>query len=209
VKRIVEKRILPAATVDSVETGLKLAEALCAGGLDIIEVTFRTAAAADAIHAIVKRFPNMLVGAGTVLTAEQLERTIQAGARFAVAPGFNEDLVRKAKSAGVPFIPGVVTPTEVDRGVAMGVMLQKFFPASVMGGAKMLKALAGPFGHTGVKFIPTGGIDATNAAEYLALPVVAAVGGSWMVASDLVKAGKWDEITRLSREAIALGAAKG
>lgn len=203
-KRIYEKGVVPAATVNSVDEGLRLAEALMAGGLDILEITFRTEAAADSIQAISVRFPEMLLGAGTVLTADQLDRAVDAGVRFGVAPGLNEAIVERAIGKGITFIPGVVTPTEIDRAMAAGAKLLKFFPASSMGGAGCLKALAGPYAHTGVQFLPSGGINADNAREYLALPIVAAVGGSWMVKNNLVAAGRWDEITRLCREALAL-----
>jgi len=206
-KRILEKKIVPAATVDRVEDALPLAEALLRAGLDVIEITFRTRAAEEAIREIANRFPEMLVGAGTVLEFEQLVRAHEAGARFGVAPGLNEELVQRAAQLGLPFIPGVVTPSEVDRGIRLGCGLLKFFPAEAMGGVKTLKALAGPFAHTGVKFVPTGGIEPANARAYLALASVAAVGGSWMVAANLVKERRWDEITRLSREALELAAA--
>jgi 2-dehydro-3-deoxyphosphogluconate aldolase/(4S)-4-hydroxy-2-oxoglutarate aldolase len=202
--RIGEKRIVPAATVENADDGIRLAEALLEAGLDVIEVTFRTGAAVEAVRGIAKRFSGMLVGAGTVLTVEQLARAVEAGAKFGVAPGLNEAVVGKAQELGLAFIPGVATPTEIDRGLSLGCRLLKFFPASVMGGVEALKAFAGPFAHTGVKFVPTGGISASNAKEYLKLPVVAAVGGSWMVAKELIAAGKWDEITRLTREALSL-----
>jgi 2-dehydro-3-deoxyphosphogluconate aldolase/(4S)-4-hydroxy-2-oxoglutarate aldolase len=203
-EKILAKRIVPAATVDRAEQALPLAEALRQANLDIIEITFRTGAAAQAIQGIAARFPEMLVGAGTILTEEQLARAADAGARFGVAPGLNERLVQSAARLGMPFVPGVVTPSEVDLGIRLGCKLLKFFPAENMGGVKTLKALAGPFAHTGVRFVPTGGIDAPNARAYLDLPVVGAVGGSWMVAPKLIKEQQWAEITRLSREALQL-----
>ena len=202
-KRIYEKKLVPAATVNSVDEGVHLAEAMMAAGLDILEITFRTGAAGDAIQAISERFPEMLLGAGTVLTIDQLDRAVGAGICFAVAPGLNEQVVLRAAESGITFVPGVVTPTEIERAMALGAKLLKFFPASTMGGTATLKALAGPYAHTGVQFVATGGINAANAPEYLALPVVAAVGGSWMVQKDLVSAGRWDEITRLCRDALA------
>ena len=208
-KQIYDKRLIPAATIEKAEDAIPLAEALLAGGLDILEITFRTKAAEDAIHSVVGRFPDMLVGAGTVLNEDQLRRAIGAGVKFAVAPCLNADLVTDSMAANVPFIAGVATPTEIDRGIALGCKLLKFFPADALGGIKTLKAFAGPFAHTGVKFVPTGGINAANAADYLALPVVAAVGGSWMVAEKLIKDRNWAEITRLSREAVALAKAVG
>jgi len=203
-KRIHEKRIIPAATVENADDAIRMAEALLAGGLDIIEITFRTDAALEAIQSVIRRFPDMLVGAGTVLTADQLNRSIEAGIKFAVAPGFNPDLVSMASRQGVQFIPGVATATEIDRAISEDCLLLKFFPAESLGGVKTLKALAAPFGQTGVKFVPTGGINASNARDYLALPVVAAVGGSWMVAAELINQKNWGEITRLAREAVEL-----
>lgn len=202
--RINQRRIVPAATINDVDEGLRMAEALLAGGLDIIEVTFRTAAAADAIRAIAREFPDMLLGAGTVLTLDQLARAADSGVTFAVAPGLNTEIVAKAQELGVSFIPGVMTPSEVDLGIRLGLPILKLFPASVVGGAKAVKALAGPYGHTGIKFLPTGGVSAANLSEYLAVPAVAAVGGSWMVARDLVQNENWAEITRLTREALAV-----
>jgi len=205
-KRLEQKRILPAATVEKAEEALPLAEALMKGGLDVIEITFRTDAAAEAIRQVVRQFPQMLVGAGTVLTAEQLTKAADAGATFGVAPGINEDIVKRAGSLGMAFIPGVATPTEIDRGVAAGCRFLKFFPSEALGGVRMLKAIAGPFGHTGVKFIPTGGIDGLNARAYLDLPSVAAVGGSWMVATKLIKEKNWAEVTRLTQQALKMAA---
>jgi 2-dehydro-3-deoxyphosphogluconate aldolase/(4S)-4-hydroxy-2-oxoglutarate aldolase len=204
IQRILTKRILPAAIIDRLDDAVPLAEALLAGGLDIIEITFRTEAAAESIRQVSKKFPEMLVGAGTVLTDVQLARAIDAGAKFCVAPGLNPDLILKSDAAKIPFVPGVATPTEVDRAINAGCQILKFFPAEALGGVKMLKALAGPFAHTGVKFIPTGGVDGANAKTYLDLPIVAAVGGSWMLSPALIKAKNWAEITRLTREALAL-----
>jgi 2-dehydro-3-deoxyphosphogluconate aldolase/(4S)-4-hydroxy-2-oxoglutarate aldolase len=203
-KRIGEKRIIPASTVKTPDQAAAVAEALLAGGLDIVEFTFRTEATAAAIRRVRDAFPDMLVGAGTVLTAAQLDAAVDAGARFAVAPGLNPDLAARATAKGLPFIPGVLTPTEVDRAIVAGCSLLKFFPAEVGGGVDMLKALSGPFKHTGVKFVPTGGIDDSNLCSYLELPVVAAVGGSWMVSPKLVEARNWAGITRLTKEAMVL-----
>jgi 2-dehydro-3-deoxyphosphogluconate aldolase/(4S)-4-hydroxy-2-oxoglutarate aldolase len=203
-RRIYEKRIIPAATVASPEQGLALAEALLAGGLDVVEFTFRTEGAAGAIRRVLAKHPSMLVGAGTVLTEAQFDAAVEAGARFVVAPGLNTELVARAATRGVPFIPGVMTPTEVDRAIRAGSNLLKFFPSEAMGGVAVLKALAGPFKHTGVKFVPTGGVDETNLRSYLDVPVVAAVGGSWMVSQKLVEGRDWGAITRLTREALEI-----
>lgn len=203
-KRIMEKRVIPAATIDSPEEAVRLAQALMDGGLDVLEITFRTESAAEAIARVSASCPQMLIGAGTLLTTDQVRKARAAGAQFGVAPGLNENVVRTAQQMNMPMIPGVVTPGEIERGVGLGCMLLKFFPAEPMGGVELLKALAGPYAHTGVKFVPTGGISGGNARAYVDLPIVAAVGGSWMVSSKLIKAGNWEEITRLSQEAVAL-----
>ena len=203
-QRIFEKRIVPVAVIDKAEDAVLLAEALLAAGIDIIEITFRTPAAEQSIRNVRKAYPDMLVGAGTILDTEQLQRAFDAGARFAVAPGLNEAVVSKSLSLKLPFVPGVMTPSDVERGLALGCKLQKFFPAEVAGGVKMLKALAGPYAHTGVKFIPLGGVNATNAREYLALPIVAAVGGSWMVERRFIADKDWPVIRTLATEAARL-----
>ena len=199
-----QKRVVPAATLTHVDDGVPLAEALLAGGLDVLEITFRTPAAAGAIAAIAKALPEMLIGAGTLLTADQMAAALEAGIRFGVAPGLNESLVEQAAAAGVTLLPGVATPTDVDRALRIGCSLLKFFPAEALGGVPMLNAMAGPYAHTGVQFVPTGGISPANARSYLDLPIVAAVGGSWMVKQSLVDAHQWDAIEALAREAVAV-----
>jgi 2-dehydro-3-deoxyphosphogluconate aldolase/(4S)-4-hydroxy-2-oxoglutarate aldolase len=203
---IFAKGLVPAGAVARVEDAVPLAEAVLAGGLNVLEITFRTDAAAAAIRAITKALPDMRVGAGTVLSADQVERAAEAGICFGVAPGSTESVVRKAQELKIPFAPGVTTPSEVERALGWGCTALKFFPAEAMGGVKTLKSLAGPYKHTGVAFLPTGGISAANMADYLALPVVQAVGGSWPVAKDLVAACNWEEITRLTAEAVAIAA---
>ena len=207
IERILARRIVPVVVLDSVEHAEPLAEALLAGGLDIMEITFRTTAAEAAIERIAARYPEILLGAGTLLETEQVKRAINAGAVFGLAPGFNPEIVAAAKEAGLQFSPGVMTPSEVEGALSLGCKLLKFFPAEVAGGVAMLKSLSGPYGHTGVRFIPTGGVSLGNLADYLALPVVAAIGGSWMVDKQLINDGKWAEITRISREAIEAAAA--
>jgi 2-dehydro-3-deoxyphosphogluconate aldolase/(4S)-4-hydroxy-2-oxoglutarate aldolase len=167
-----------------------------------MEITFRTAAAEESIRRISSRFPEILVGAGTLLEEGQVLRAKDAGAGFGLAPGLNPEIVAAAREAGLQFSPGVMTPGEVEQALSLGCRLLKFFPAEAAGGVKMLKSLAGPYAHTGVKFIPTGGISMENLAAYLKLPIVAAIGGSWMVDKQLVSDGKWAEITRLTREAL-------
>ncbi len=204
--RILKKRIVPVVVLDREEDAEPLAEALLKGGLDIMEITFRTAAAEGSIRRIAKAFPEILLGAGTLLEKEQILRAKDAGAVFGLAPGLNPANVVTAGEIGLHFSPGVMTPGEVEQSMALGCKLLKFFPAEVAGGVAMLKALAGPYGHTGVKFIPTGGVGSKNLTDYLNLPVVAAIGGSWMVEKSLVPEGRWDEITRLTQEALAAAA---
>jgi 2-dehydro-3-deoxyphosphogluconate aldolase/(4S)-4-hydroxy-2-oxoglutarate aldolase len=207
IDRILAKRIVPVIVLDSVESAEPLAEALLAGGLDIMEITFRTAAAEESIRRIAKRFPEVLLGAGTLLDGDQVKRAKDAGAVFGLAPGLNPDTIAAAKTAGLQFSPGVMTPSEVEQALALGCKLLKFFPAEAAGGVDMLKSLAGPYAHTGLKFVPTGGITSANLTNYLKLPVVAAIGGSWMVDKKLVNDGNWAEITRLTKEALAAAAA--
>jgi 2-dehydro-3-deoxyphosphogluconate aldolase/(4S)-4-hydroxy-2-oxoglutarate aldolase len=206
-ERILKKRVLPAVIIHDVDDALPLADAMLKAGLDVVEITFRTPAAEDAIRRIASHYPHMLVGAGTVLSEDQLRRASDAGCRFSVAPGFNPAVAALARELHMLHVPGVVTPTEIETAMAAGCKLLKFFPADAMGGAKTLKALAGPYSHTGVKFVPTGGISAVNAAEFLAMPIIGAVGGSWMVAEKLIKEKNWPEISRLCFEAISVCAA--
>lgn len=206
IDRILAKRIVPVVVLDHVESAEPLAEALLEGGLDIMEITFRTAAAEESIRRIAARFPEILLGAGTLLEKEQVRRAKDAGAVFGLAPGLNPDIIAFAREIGLRFSPGVMTPSEVEQALSLGCELLKFFPAEVAGGVNMLKALAGPYGHTGVRFIPTGGVSSGNLSDYLKLPVVAAIGGSWMVDKQLVSEGKWSEITRITREALAAAA---
>jgi len=201
---VLSKRVVPAATVDDVDQALPLAGALLEAGLDILEITFRTEEAPGGIRRIVNEFPEMIVGAGTILTPDLLDRAIDSGVSFGVAPGLNETIVSRALNAGLTFVPGVMTPTEIDRGIELGCNLLKFFPAEALGGVKLLKALAGPYAHTGIRFLPTGGINADNASDYLGLNVVGAVGGSWMVRSHLIRANDLMEITRLARQALEI-----
>lgn len=187
-------RVIPVIAIDSIEDALPLADALMEGGLPVAEITFRTAAAAGAIETISKHRPEMLIGAGTVLTADNLKAAKNAGAKFAVAPGLNAAIVEKAIEAGLPFIPGVATPSEIETALSLGCKILKFFPAGELGGVKMLKALSAPYAHTGVKFVPTGGIGAENMADYLALDTVLCVGGTWIATKEDIKNGNWSAI---------------
>lgn len=197
-------RLVPVAVIPSLDTAVPLANALMESGLPHIEITLRTECALDAMAAIRKEVPEMTVGAGTILEAGILSRLVDMGVAFGVSPGLNMEVVEKAQELGFKMIPGVITPGEVERGLSMGLKLLKFFPAEAAGGARMLKALAGPYGHTGLKFVPTGGIHAGNAQAYLDLDVTAAIGGSWFVDKKLVADGEFAKIRSLTKEALAL-----
>jgi len=191
--------IIPVVVLNNAEDALPLAERLVRGGLPCAEVTFRTAAAAESIAKMVKAFPEMIVGAGTVLSTEQADRAIDAGAKFIVSPGFNPKVTEYVLKKGVPMTPGVCTPTEVEAAMEFGLDVLKFFPAEPSGGLKMIKAMAAPY--VGLNFMPTGGISAANVRDYLAYDRIVACGGSWMVSGALVKEGKFDEIEALVKEA--------
>ena len=197
-----QQRLICVAVIDQADDAVPLAEALLAGGLNVMEVTFRTAGAADSIARIRGSVPKISIGAGTLLSAGQVRQAADAGAQFGVSPGLNESVLAEAAKRQMPFFPGVMTPTEVGRALDLGCKRLKFFPAETAGGVKMLKALAGPFAHTGVKFVPTGGINAASLADYLAVPQVAAVGGSWMAERKLVAEKAWSKITALAAEAL-------
>jgi 2-dehydro-3-deoxyphosphogluconate aldolase / (4S)-4-hydroxy-2-oxoglutarate aldolase len=206
-KQIIQTRLVPVAVIDSADDAVALAEALHACGVNLIEVTFRTEAAPEAIRRITAAFPDMLVGAGTLLDIYQVELARDAGAKFGVSPGLNENVILKAIDLEFPFVPGVMTPSEVEKGLSLGCKLLKFFPAESAGGLKMLKAMAGPYSHTGVKFIPLGGVNLDNAASYLREPNVAAIGGSWFVERKLVQAKDWATIRKLTSEAVRVAQA--
>ena len=191
--------IIPVVVLDRVEDALPLAECLMEGGLPCAEVTFRTAAAEESIRQMAKAYPEMIVGAGTVLSTEQADRAIGAGAKFIVSPGFNPKVTEYVLKKGVPMTPGVCTPTEIEAALQFDLDVLKFFPAEPAGGLKMIKALAAPY--VGVSFMPTGGISAANVREYLAYDRIVACGGSWMVSGKLVKEGNFAEIKRRVREA--------
>lgn len=199
---IVPYGVVPVVAVDSPDHGLRLCEALMAGGLPVAEITFRTKAAEATIRAAAVRFPEMILGAGTVLTADQVRCAVDAGAKFAVAPGCTPTTLLAAADAGLPFAPGVCTPSDVERAIAHGADTLKFFPAEAAGGVAMLKALIGPYGHLGLRFCPTGGITVGNMCDYLRLKEVPFVGGTWIAKKDAIAAGRWQEITDAAREAV-------
>lgn len=191
--------IVPVVVLEEAKDAEPLAKALCEGGLPCAEVTFRTDAAEESIRIMTEKFPEMLVGAGTVLTTEQVNRAVEAGAKFIVSPGINPNVVRYCIQRGIPVTPGTANPSNIETALELGLDVVKFFPAEPLGGLKMIKAMAAPY--VGVKFMPTGGINATNVREYLAYDRILACGGSWMVKDDLIKAGDFAKITELTREA--------
>jgi len=196
-------RILPVVVLADAKAAEPLADALLAGGLPCAEVTFRTEAAAEAIEIMARR-TELLVGAGTVVSPVQVDRAVDAGARFIVSPGFGPAVVRRCAEREVPVFPGVATATEIQLALDAGLRTVKFFPAQQLGGAAMVKALAAPFRD--VRFVPTGGVTTANLADYLSLPAVLAVGGTWMVAPDLLSAGDWAEVSRRAAAAVAAAA---
>ncbi len=192
--------VVPVVVIDRVEDAKPLAEALMKGGLKCAEVTFRTEAAAEAIKVMTESFPEMLVGAGTVLSIKQVDDAIAAGAKFIVSPGFDIEVVDYCLEKGYTVLPGVATPSEAAQGVKRGLKVLKFFPAEQAGGLAMIKAMAAPY--TGIKFMPTGGINEKNMRDYLAYDRIACCGGSWMVKGDLIKAGDFAKIEDLTRQAV-------
>lgn len=199
-KIIENSGIIPVVVLDDAAKAVPLAKALLAGGINICEITFRTAAAEESIRQIALNVPEMIVGAGTVLTKEQLKAATDAGAKFIVSPGSDLEVIRYAKELGVYMLPGAVTPTEVMQLIKEDIKVIKFFPAENYGGLKTIKALSAPFPN--IKFVPTGGVSLSNLTTYLEFDKIAAVGGSWLCTKDLITNDKWDEITRLSKEAI-------
>ena len=199
--KAVEARIIPVVAIHDAQWANPLADALIEGGLPCAEITFRTSAASRAIRAMSAR-GDMIVGAGTVLTIDQVKEAVDSGACFIVSPGFNPKVVAYCVNQNIPVTPGTCTPTDIEAALELGLKTVKFFPAEAFGGVRTLKALSGPYGM--MRFIPTGGIGPHNLVEYLQLPGVAACGGSWMVESGLISKGQFDRVTQLTREAVAL-----
>lgn len=199
---IKEKRIVPVVKLDHVEDALPLAKALIDGGLPVAEITFRTDAAEESIRVIRNTYPEMLCGAGTVVNIDQAERAVAAGAAFIVSPGFTKEVVEYTARKNIPVLPGCCTPTEIIDAMNYGLKVVKFFPAKQYGGLDTIKALAAPF--PGIRFMPTGGINTGNLREFLDNDKIYACGGSWMVADSLIKEKRFDEITRLTKEAVEL-----
>ena len=191
--------VVPVVVLDDVKDAVATANALLTGGVDVMEITFRTAAAADSIKAVAENCPDMLVGAGTVITLDQCKQAVECGAKFIVSPGFDEEVVRWCVERSVPITPGCVTPSEIMAAMKLGLTVVKFFPAGVYGGLSAMKALSGPFG--GIKFIPTGGVNSHNIGEFIAAPFIHAVGGSWVCPKADIAAGNFERITELCKQA--------
>ena len=198
-KRLAQSGIVPVVVLEDAKDAVPTAKAMLAGGIDVMEITFRTAAAADSIKAVAQECPDMVVGAGTVINLEQCKLAVECGAKFIVSPGYDEETVAWCCDNGIPVTPGCVTPTEIMMALKHGLKVLKFFPANVYGGLSAIKSLAGPFG--GVKFIPTGGVNAQNLAEFISSPYIHAVGGSWICPKADIAAGNFDKITALCKEA--------
>ena len=201
-KKIEGFGVVPVVVLNDAKDAAPLAKALCEGGLPCAEVTFRTEAAEESIRIMASEFPEMVIGAGTVLTIDQVDRAVGAGAKFIVSPGFDPEIVDYCISKGIVVLPGCITPSEVAQAVKRGLEVVKFFPAEQFGGIATIKALAAPY--TSVRFMPTGGISAKNLADYLGFKKIIACGGSWMVKGDMVAAGEFDKIKEMTAEAVAL-----
>ena len=204
-ERLAASIVVPVVVIDDAKDAIPTAKAMAAGGIDVMEITFRTAAAPDAIQAVAENCPDVLVGAGTILNLDQCKLAVEKGAKFIVSPGFDADVVQWCIDNGIAVTPGCVTPTEITMAVNRGLKVVKFFPANVYGGLNALKNLAGPF--VGLKFLPTGGVNAANVREYIDAPFIHAVGGSWVCPKADIAAGNWEKITQLCLE--ARKAAKG
>lgn len=194
--------IVPVVKIDRVEDALPLAKALCEGGLPCAEITFRTEAAEEAIRVMATEYPEMLIGAGTVLTTEQVDKAMEAGAKFIVSPGLNPKVVKYCVEKGYPITPGTANPSDVETAIELGLEVVKFFPAEAAGGLNMIKSMAAPY--VNMKFMPTGGINAKNLKSYLDFDKIIACGGSWMVSGEMINAGEFDKIKALTKEAVEL-----
>tara|TARA_Y100001968_G_scaffold16561_1_gene13159 strand:- start:544 stop:1194 length:651 start_codon:yes stop_codon:yes gene_type:complete len=197
-------RVVPVAVVEKVDDGCRMAEALMKGGLGILEITLRTGAAREALSQVRKNFPDILLGAGTILDSDSIPQLLEDGIDFGISPGLDEAVIDTCLELSFPLLPGVATPTEISRALALGCKQLKFFPAEVAGGVAALKAIAAPFRAKGVSFLPTGGITFEKAKAYLDLPEVDAVGGSWLVSGQLISSGNFEKISFLASEALNL-----
>jgi len=203
---LLKRPVIPVIVIEDANDAEPLAEALLEGGMDVIEITCRTAAAGEALARIKKAFPKMLLGAGTVVTRDQAQMCVDIGVDFGLAPGLNPDTVRFFQASETLFVPGVMTPSEIEQGLALGCKLLKFFPAGAAGGPGMLKNLGGPYASQGVQFCPTGGINLGNMNDYLSLPVVSAIGGSWLATRQQIADKQWTAITAQVQEAVKTAA---
>lgn len=203
---LTEHPVIPVVVIDDASKAVPLAEALLEGGIRIIEITLRTQAGIDAISQLASNCPDMLTGAGTVVTDEQAQRAIDAGSSFGLAPGVNPATIQRFAAAGVPFIPGIMTPTDIQTALGNGCTYLKFFPAGPAGGPEMLKAIAAPYAAFGLQFCPTGGVSLANMKDYISLREVFAVGGSWIATRQDIADSAWTEISRKAREAVDLAA---
>ena len=200
-RHLLHQRLIAVLVIDRIEDAVPVARSLLAGGVDILELTLRTEAAIDALAAIRREVPEMVVGAGTILTRKQADLAYAAGAAFGVSPAVNREVARHAMDLGLPFSPGVMTPTDIDQGVELGCRLLKYFPAESSGGLTHLKNIVAPYAHLGLKFIPLGGIHLGNLEDYLSSDLIGAVGGSWLAPRDLIQSGDWKQIEANAREA--------
>lgn len=204
IEKLSEIKIVPVLVLEDVRAGLKMCEVLVENGLPAAEVTFRTSAAEKIIREAAKEFPELYLGAGTILNTGDLHRAFDAGAKFAVAPGFNPTVIKEAVENDFAFAPGVCTPSEVEQAVELGCKFLKFFPAEAAGGVKMLKSIIAPYRHLGICFMPTGGVTSANAADYLAIKEVAAIGGTWLGKAEDIKAENWDAVAKAVKAAVEL-----
>ncbi len=202
VSKLEQFGVVPVIAIESVEHALPLADALLEGGLPVAEITFRTQAAGEVIARLNKERPELLLGAGTVLTEEQLMRANDSGATFGVAPGLNPAIVTKAQEIGLPFCPGIITPSELEQGLSLGITFFKYFPAEASGGVKMISSVAAPYNHLGIRFMPTGGVTMNNLAEYLSVNAIIAAGGTWIAKKDMIAAEQWNVIKTNAKAAV-------
>jgi 2-dehydro-3-deoxyphosphogluconate aldolase/(4S)-4-hydroxy-2-oxoglutarate aldolase len=203
---LLKRPVIPVIVIDDANDAEPLAEALLNGGMDVIEVTCRTAAAPEALARIKKAFPEMLLGAGTVVTRDQAQMCIDTGVSFGLAPGLNPETVKFFQAAETLFIPGIMTPSEIEQGLALGCKMLKFFPAGAAGGVNMLKNLGAPYTSFGVRFCPTGGLNLDNMNDYLSMPIVSAIGGSWLATKQQIADKQWGLITEQAKAALAKAA---
>jgi 2-dehydro-3-deoxyphosphogluconate aldolase/(4S)-4-hydroxy-2-oxoglutarate aldolase len=204
VKALGEVKVVPVLAIEKVEDGIKMCEVLNDCGLKAAEITFRTKAAEGIIKEAARQFPELVLGAGTVLTLEELHRAFDAGAQFAVAPGFNPVIVAEAVQSGYPFFPGFCTPSELEQIMQFGIRMVKFFPAEAMGGTKMLSNFIGPYKHMGIKVMPTGGVNTGNLGDYLSIPQIPCAGGTWVGKAADIESGNWDKISGIVKDAVEL-----